>query len=187
MFCLKLYSILDQYFPWEALMVLGDFNVFTESWLCVQLIIRFVLLYSSFVSCQEKSQDITKLCSCWETARWVWSWVCSDSLKWCTFEVLLNWGRQRISRRVTVPGLLGTKINIGLFYVELKVMRREKMRYFRSLWGHCRSFQDKWLLTCLLNPENNCSKSPSKVNAIQTGDYLVSGMDEQRACWAEYF
>lgn len=63
-FCLKLYSILDQYFPWEALMVLGDFNVFTESWLCVQLIIRFVLLYSSFVSCQEKSQDITKLCSC---------------------------------------------------------------------------------------------------------------------------
>lgn len=45
----------------------------------------------------------------------------------------MNWGRQRISRRVMVPDLLGTKINIGLFYVELKVMRREKMRYFRSL------------------------------------------------------
>lgn len=55
-FCLKPFSILDQYSPLDALIVLGDFNVSAESWLYVQLILRFLLLYSRFMSSRKISR-----------------------------------------------------------------------------------------------------------------------------------
>ncbi|KAG0716086.1 hypothetical protein GWK47_010475 [Chionoecetes opilio] len=104
--------------------------------------------------------------------------------------VLSRRRRWRISKRVTLPGLLGTGTSKqrALSGRTRTLLGRDEDRYVRSLAedveGHLNANDRRPAYQAL---KKLCSKSPSRTSAIRAADgCLVSNMDGQMARWNEF-